>query len=205
MMKSPRVMMQLTRVLFIGALVIMLLLSGITTTFPTVSAGSDDIQYQDKIDDSLLNMTSLEERMDVLVGYDDSVADFKAKNAIMFADQTAKLLKSFETLNMLRVNMLSSEIVDLARNEIITRIWSDEIAPIEQANSTVVSSVDPEDYVPLIDRIGARDLAEEGYNGTGVVIAVLDTGVLTTHPDLDVKMCKDATKRNIKNKPRQRS
>ena len=178
--------MQHTRVLLIGALVIMLLLSGITTTFPTVSAGSDDIQYQDKIDDSLLNMTSLEERMDVLVGYDDSVADFKAKNAVMFADQTAKLLDSFSTLNMLRVNMLSSQIVDLARNEIITRIWSNEIAPIEQANTTVLSSVDPEDYVPLIDRIGARELVEEGYNGTGVVIAVLDTGVDPLSTDMSV-------------------
>ncbi|MFW9843702.1 MAG: S8 family serine peptidase, partial [Candidatus Thorarchaeota archaeon] len=177
MTKHPRILMQLTRLLLIGALVLMLLFSGITTTFPTVSAESSDIRYENKIDDSLMNMTSLEERMDVLVGYDDSIADFKAKNAIMLADQTAEVIKSFESLNMLQVNMLTSEIVDLARNEIITRIWSDEIAPIEQANSTVVSSIEPEDYVPLIDRIGARDLVEEGYNGTGVVIAVLDTGV----------------------------
>ena len=180
-------MMQLTRLLLISALVVMLLLSGITTTvFPTVSAEPVDIQYEDKIDDSLINMTSLEERMDVLVGYDDSVADFKAKNAILLADKTAKLLDSFETLNMLRVNMLSSEIVDLARNEIITRIWSNEIAPIEQANTTIVSSVDPEDYVPLIDRIGARNLAEAGYNGTGVIIAVLDTGVDPLSTDMSV-------------------
>ncbi|TFH08092.1 MAG: hypothetical protein E4H14_07135 [Candidatus Thorarchaeota archaeon] len=185
-MKPPRVMTQLKRLLLIGALVIMLLLSGITTTFPAVSAEPDDIQYQDKIDDSLLNITSLDERLDVLVGYDDSVADFKAKNAIMLADRTAKLLNSFQTLNMLRVNMLSSEIVNLARNEIITRIWSDAIAPIEQANTPVISSIDPEDYVPLIDRIGARNLAEAGYNGTGVVIAVLDTGVDPLSTDMSV-------------------
>jgi len=186
MKKPPRVTMQLTRMLLIGALVVMLLLSGITTIFPAASAESVNLQYQDKIDDSLLNMTSLEERLDVLVGYDDTVAEFKAKNAIMLVDKTAKLLDSFETLNMLRVNMLSSEIVDLARNEIITRIWSDAIAPIEQANTTVVSSVNPEDYVPLIDRIGARDLVEAGYNGTGVVIAVLDTGVDPLSTDMSV-------------------
>ncbi|MFH1551591.1 MAG: S8 family serine peptidase, partial [bacterium] len=34
--------------------------------------------------------------------------------------------------------------------------------------------------------------------GVGVNVAVLDTGALTTHLDLDVKMCKDATKRKIK-------
>ncbi|MHA1137219.1 MAG: S8 family serine peptidase [Candidatus Thorarchaeota archaeon] len=185
-MKHPRVMMQLTRMLLVCALVTMLLLSGITNNFSAVAACPVGIQYEAKIDDSVINMTSVEERLDVLVGYDGSVADFKAKNAVMLADQTAKLLDSFETLNMLHVNMLSSEIVDLARNEIITRIWSNEIAPIEQANSTIASSIDPEDYVPIIDRIGVRDLVEEGYNGTGVVIAVLDTGVDPLSSDMSV-------------------
>ena len=37
-----------------------------------------------------------------------------------------------------------------------------------------------------------------GSGGVGVNIAVLDTGALTTHPDLDIKMCKDATKIKIK-------
>lgn len=37
-----------------------------------------------------------------------------------------------------------------------------------------------------------------GSGGTGVTIAVLDTGVYTDHLDLDVKLCKDATKRGIR-------
>jgi subtilisin len=37
-----------------------------------------------------------------------------------------------------------------------------------------------------------------GSGGTGVNVAVLDTGVYKDHLDLDVKLCKDATKRGIK-------
>ena len=38
-----------------------------------------------------------------------------------------------------------------------------------------------------------------GSGGAGVTVAVLDTGVFKDHLDLDVKLCKDATKRGIKN------
>jgi len=38
-----------------------------------------------------------------------------------------------------------------------------------------------------------------GSGGVGINVAVLDTGALATHLDLDVKMCKDATRRKIKN------
>lgn len=38
-----------------------------------------------------------------------------------------------------------------------------------------------------------------GSGGAGVNVAVLDTGVYKNHLDLDVKLCKDATKRGIKN------
>ncbi len=38
-----------------------------------------------------------------------------------------------------------------------------------------------------------------GSGGTGVTVAVLDTGVFKDHLDLDVTLCKDTTKRGIKN------
>ena len=37
-----------------------------------------------------------------------------------------------------------------------------------------------------------------GSGGAGVNVAILDTGALTDHLDLDVKMCKDATRRKIR-------
>ncbi len=51
---------------------------------------------------------------------------------------------------------------------------------------------------PSIDKPWGIVKVNGGTGGAGVNVAVLDTGVYTDHLDLDVKVCKDATKRRIK-------
>jgi subtilisin family serine protease len=178
----------LTQQLFAYLLVCIITVSGLTVIPPVV--GISQVPYYedpiDKIDDSLINQTYFDKRLDVLVGYNEEVGEFKAKNAILFADRTAEIIASFESIGMLHVNMLSESIVDLAREEFITKIWSNEVTPIERVQTTATPATSTEDYVPLIDRIGARNLWDSGYNGTGTVIAVLDTGVDPLQTDFSV-------------------
>jgi subtilisin family serine protease len=181
-----RTMEHLTQSVAAYLLVCILMVSGLSVLPPVVGINPYVAEPVEKIDDSLLNQTSMDQYLDVLVGYDQDIGEFKAKNAVFFADRTAEMIDVFETIGMLHVKMLGSAIVSLAKEEFITKIWSNEIIPIEQAQTTASTASSSEDYVPLIDRIGARDLWDAGYNGTGTVIAVLDTGVDPLQSDFSV-------------------
>ena len=181
-------MVHLTQKLIAYMFVCIIVVSGLSVVPPVI--GISQYSHYDnhvaKIDESLLNQTYLNQRLDVLVGYNEEVGAFKARNAILYADQTAELLDTFESIGMLHVKMLGKAILELAKEVFITKIWSNEITPIEQVQTTAVAASEIEDYVPLIDRIGARDLWNAGYNGTGTVIAVLDTGADPLHSDFNV-------------------
>ena len=167
-------------------LVCIIMVSGFSSFTPVIGVSSHIANPMDKIDDSLLNQTTIDQHLDVLVGYDERVGEFKAKNAVLFADNTAEMIEAFEMIGMLHVKMLGSAIADLAKEEFITKIWSNDMTPIEQVQTSAITATSTEDYVPLIDRLGAQDLWDAGYNGTGTVIAVLDTGVDPINPDLSV-------------------
>jgi subtilisin family serine protease len=163
-----------------------LLLSSFVHIPPVQAATLGQIDVDDKIDENLWNKTFSDDQMDLLISYDNQANEFKVRNSIDMLDKTAQIVKSYRDLNMLRVKMMGNAIIDLAQEVFVTKIWSNEVQEIQPMETPLGTSIPAEDYVSLIDRIGARDLWDQGYNGTGVVIAVLDTGVDLFHPDLTV-------------------
>ncbi|MFX0108849.1 MAG: S8 family serine peptidase, partial [Candidatus Hodarchaeota archaeon] len=109
-----------------------------------------------------------------------------ARNAIELVDKTAKIIESFSELNMLRVSLIGEAISRLAFEDPITGIWANEPRPISTYQEHSISSMEIDEYISPVDQIGARNLWDRGYNGSSMVIAVLDTGVDSFHPDLNV-------------------
>ncbi|MFX0171151.1 MAG: S8 family serine peptidase [Candidatus Hodarchaeota archaeon] len=77
----------------------------------------------------------------------------------------------------------------------VTGVYLDKLIPPPENYWDSQSNVENEGIMtyPSEEIIGARYLQNLGINGTGVTIAILDTGIDKTHPDLDDIDNKDST------------
>jgi hypothetical protein len=69
----------------------------------------------------------------------------------------------------------------------VTGIYLDKLIPLSEDywDSQLILNNEGIETYPTEDIVGARYLQSLGINGTGVTIAILDTGIDKTHPDLD--------------------
>jgi len=109
-------------------------------------------------------------------------------NAIRMSGLSSVVIRhAFQIIPMVSLYIRSDEVSMLSENVMISslildvkkQIASDPV-PVEQATL----AVDGDSYVHFTDVLGVEPMWEMGYNGTGIVVAVLDSGVDNTHPDL---------------------
>ncbi len=94
---------------------------------------------------------------------------------------------AFHIIPMVSLFIRSDEVAILSENMLISgltldvqrQIASDPI-PIEEA----VLAANGNGYTHFTSILGVQQMWDMGYNGTGIVVAVLDSGVDTNHPDL---------------------
>ncbi|MGP8336902.1 MAG: S8 family serine peptidase [Methanosarcinaceae archaeon] len=99
--------------------------------------------------------------------------------AASLGSMQAENVKQHWIVNMISAKVAAHDIDDIAARPDVKKVWLDrEIKLIEPKSA--MSSPDYGD-----GQIGAPQVWSIGYNGNGMKIAILDTGIDSTHPDLD--------------------
>jgi serine protease AprX len=89
------------------------------------------------------------------------------------------ILKDLPIINAFAAELLAREVLNLSKSASVQ--WVSLDAPMEQSGKPVKN---PEPAEPLpenyfLDTLNVRDVWDMGYNGTGVSVAVIDSGIFT--------------------------
>lgn len=124
---------------------------------------------------------------------------------LQFSDQQelergVSILETMELLILYRYRLLPLVLIDgltpekmktLAKHCSIVNVHPNKIRMLIKPSEDPISLLQDDNSLNssrLPEIIGTNKLLEEGHDGTGIIIAILDTGVDATHPDLSNKV-----------------
>jgi subtilisin family serine protease len=111
-----------------------------------------------------------------------------AQRAILQASTITKIQAYSSLLHAISMRTTLGELDCLADLACISSIWLDARAQLDNSLSVTPSRVrtaGPNQASQLAEVVGSSRLAQLGLNGSRTVVAILDTGIDATHPDLD--------------------
>jgi hypothetical protein len=158
------------------------------------STSLNDASSMPKIDDSLLSMLEhdTDESIDLIISFGDIVSQ---KNPSQMLKQilgddftTLDVKHEFEIINAVVVNAPLRIVPILAENDCVSGIWEDKkVFAQDFSAQTIYNQINAylDDSASII---GADALWALGIDGTGIKIAVVDTGIDNSHPDLKGKV-----------------
>ena len=119
----------------------------------------------------ILNGTALAVDRDVIIGYKKPVGAPEKK---LITDNGGKVKKNLDVINAVSVQIPENNMKNLKNDSNIKYI----------VNDTVFKASDEYSSSWGVQYIGSQAVHDQNINGTGVKIAILDTGIDYNHPDL---------------------
>ena len=119
-----------------------------------------------------------------------STPDYMVASILASGLSTVTIRHAFSLIPMVSLYIESKEVNALSKNAKITGLTLDvqrSLSENEPVSDSIVAS-NSEGYVHFTKTIDAEDLWSKGINGSGVVVAVVDSGADGTHPDLQNKI-----------------
>jgi len=151
--------------------------------------GLENDKNETKIEEILTQNLDLLDKNDITLNFKDGEYVIFAEN-----DQEFELLSNIENINKIYRNIKAIKIdlnhekyVEL--NKQFREIYPSELFLTKQINQVYDQRMINKGSLSIdsaadIDKLNVKSLWDAGYNGTGVVVAVLDNGVDFTHPAL---------------------
>ena len=143
-----------------------------------------------KIDKSILSLPDEEEITAIVISDSNSISDLVNK---LEKQKDIVVLKEYKIIPGLLIKGSAKAIKELTKLSNIHYIWENKRVYIswdkERDLNETLKLLETGKFTPTLNQsvrlIQATELWKLGYNGSGILVAVLDTGIDYTHPDLD--------------------
>ncbi len=141
--------------------------------------------------DVLSNMES-DSQISVIVEFQDGLSTDAMVEKIQLAGlESVQIRYAFHLIPMVSLSIRVDEVQDLARLSTVQEIHLNQKRQLLDNSEPIQNYVlaeNGEGYIHFDSILSADQLWAEGYNGSGITIAVLDSGVWSGHPDLQSQL-----------------
>jgi subtilisin family serine protease len=178
-------------------IVVFLLLTLLITPVAIFSRGVEgttenkNVRISPELAEALSTMES-SSQISVIVEFPDGTSTDEMVERIQLAGlESVQIRYAFHLIPMISLSIRSDEVQDLAEIPRIKEISLNQkmqlLDPPESQKNYILSD-NGEGYVHFDTILSADLMWAEGYNGTGITVAVLDSGVWGDHPDLQDRL-----------------
>ncbi|MFX1565402.1 MAG: S8 family serine peptidase [Promethearchaeota archaeon] len=188
--QKQRIFRNHSSVPIISMCLVTILFSAYQLSFSNIQSLSDALPIESKLSESLVRLLSSSEDPNFAI---DAIAqlteesDWKtAQQAILQIASKSRIKAYHQLIHAISFQTTVGELENIAGLPYIQKIWTDIQVQLDLPQTTLPATLQPPNgYTHPKDAISANRLYDLGFNGSNTVVAILDTGIDTTHPDLD--------------------